>query len=44
MKKAVFSDLDGTLLKDNHRFSKLTKKTVNSVQKKEFRLWWQQVD
>ncbi|WP_338964244.1 MULTISPECIES: Cof-type HAD-IIB family hydrolase [unclassified Spiroplasma] len=34
MKKAVFSDLDGTLLKDNHRFSKLTKKTINSVQKK----------
>ncbi|RUO86439.1 Cof-type HAD-IIB family hydrolase [Spiroplasma endosymbiont of Megaselia nigra] len=34
MKKAVFSDLDGTLLKDNHRFSRLTKKTVNSIQKK----------
>ncbi|PQP78811.1 Cof-type HAD-IIB family hydrolase [Spiroplasma sp. ChiS] len=34
MKKAVFSDLDGTLLNDNHRFSRLTKKTVNSIQKK----------
>ncbi|WP_348736001.1 HAD hydrolase family protein [Spiroplasma endosymbiont of Ammophila pubescens] len=42
MKKAVFSDLDGTLLNDNHRFRSVNKKTVNSIQKKESFLLLQQ--
>ncbi|AGM25387.1 Cof-type HAD-IIB family hydrolase [Spiroplasma chrysopicola] len=33
MSKAIFSDLDGTLLLDNHRFSKETKKIVSKTQK-----------
>ncbi|AHF57323.1 Cof-type HAD-IIB family hydrolase [Spiroplasma eriocheiris] len=34
MKHAIFADLDGTLLQDNHKFSKITKKTIKQIQDK----------